>query len=99
MKRPLELRRVWPLMLLFTAMGIGAQEEPAFDASQFEKKPFELGGYVQLKQESFSLNRSAAFYKLGFYNQPQRESLDRTTETLQLAGKVRQGIGTFDFRA
>ncbi|OGA55541.1 MAG: hypothetical protein A3G81_13595 [Betaproteobacteria bacterium RIFCSPLOWO2_12_FULL_65_14] len=98
MKRPLELRRVWPLMLLFTAMGIGAQEEPAFDASQFEKKPFELGGYVQLKQESFSLNRSAAFYKLGFYNQPQRESLDRTTGTLQVAGKARQGIGTFDFR-
>jgi hypothetical protein len=58
----------------------------------------ELGGYAQLKHESFSLNRSAAFYQLGLFNQPQRESLDRTTATLQLAGKVRQGIGTFEFR-
>jgi hypothetical protein len=98
MKRPRGPRRWWPLGLLFAAMGAGAQEEPAFDASQFEKKPFELGGYVQLKQEHFSLNRSAAFYKLGFLNQPQGESLDRTTGTLQLAGKARQGIGTFDFR-
>jgi hypothetical protein len=88
-----------PIALLFAAMGASAQEEPpAFDASAFEKKPFELGGYFQLKQEAFSLNRSAALYKLGFYNQPQREHLDRTTGTLQLAGKARQGIGTFDFR-
>ena len=98
MKRPRGPRRCWPLGLLFAAMGAGAQEEPAFDASQFEKKPFELGGYVQLRQESFSLDRSAAFYKLGFYNEPQRKSLDRTTGTLQLAGKLRQGISTFDFR-
>jgi hypothetical protein len=79
-------------------LGVRAQEEPGFDASQFEKKPFELGGYVQLKQEALSLNRAAAFYKLGFIGQPQRESLDRTTATLQVAGKARQGIGTFDFR-
>ncbi|TAK84615.1 MAG: hypothetical protein EPO20_14195 [Betaproteobacteria bacterium] len=91
-------RRFWPLVFLLAAVDARAQEVPAFDASQFEKKPFELGGYVQLKQEHFSLNRSAAFYKLGFYNQPQRESFDRTTATLQLAGKARQGIGTFDFR-
>jgi len=83
---------------LFAAAAAQAAEEPEFDASQFEKKPFEIGGYVQLKQESFALNQDGAFYKLGFYNQPQRESLDRTTGTLQLAGKARYGIGTFDFR-
>ena len=98
MSRPAARARVWPLVLLSAAARASAQEQPAFDASAFEKKPFELGGYVQLKQEHFSLNRSATFYKLGFYNQPQRESLDRSTGTLQLAGKARQGIGTFDFR-
>ena len=98
MSRPAARARVWPLVLLSAAARASAQEQPAFDASAFEKKPFELGGYVQLKQEHFSLNRSATFYKLGFYNQPQRESLDRTTGTLQVAGKARQGIGTFDFR-
>ena len=88
MKRPRGLRRLWPLVLLVAAVGIRAQEEPSFDASQFEKKPFELGGYLQLKQEHFTLNPPGAFYKLNYYNQPQREYLDRTTGTLQLAGKL-----------
>ena len=91
-------RPLWPLVLLFAAAGIRAQETPAFDASQFERKFFELNGYVQLKQEHFELNPPGALYKLNYYNQPQLERLDRTTGTLQLAGKLRPGIGTFDFR-
>ena len=91
-------RLLWPLVLLLAAAGVRAQEDTGFDASQFEKKTFELGGYVQLKQEHFTLNPPGAFYKLNYYNLPQREDLDRTTGTLQLAGKLRPGIGTFDFR-
>jgi hypothetical protein len=98
MKRLRRLRRFWPLVLLFAVVGVGAQEETGFDASQFEKKPFELDGYAQLKQEHFALNQPGALYKLNYYNQPQREYLDRTTGTLQLGGKLRQGMGTFDFR-
>ena len=54
------------------------------------------------RAQAGSTSRSTAtraFYKLGFNNQPQREHLERSTGTLQLAGKLRQGIGTFDFRA
>jgi hypothetical protein len=91
-------RLLWPLVLLASAAGTQAAEEFSFDASEFEKKPFELGGYVQLKQEHFTLNPAGAFYKLNYYNQPQLENLDRTTGTLQLAGKLRPGVGTFDFR-
>jgi len=91
-------RLLWPLVLLASAAGTQAAEEFSLDASEFEKKPFELGGYVQLKQEHFALNQAGAFYKLNYYNQPQLENLDRTTGTLQLAGKLRPGIGTFDFR-
>jgi len=90
-------RRWWALAAL-AAAALAHAEEFSFDASEFEKKPLELGGYLQLKQEALSLNRGAAFYRLGFFNLPQRESLDRTTATLQLAGKLRQGTGTFDFR-
>jgi hypothetical protein len=89
---------LWPLVLLCGLAGARAAEEYSFDASAFEKKPFELGGYVQLKQEAFTLNRDGAFYKLGYYNQPQRDGLDRTTGTMELVGKLRGGIGTFDFR-
>lgn len=98
MKPLRRLRRCWPLVLLASIAGAQAAEEFSFDASAFEKKPFELGGYVELKQEDFALNRGGAFYKLNNFNRPQREQLDRTTGTLQLVGKLRQGIGTFDFR-
>jgi len=92
------LRPCWPLVLLFAVASVKAAEEYSFDASAFEKKPFELGGYVELKQEDFALNRAGAFYKLNNFGQPQRDDLGRTTGTLQLAGKLRQGMGTFDFR-
>jgi hypothetical protein len=91
-------RRLTPLVLLLWAAGAVAAEEYSFDASEFEKKPYEIGGWAQLKQEDFALNREGAFYKLGNFNQPQRDRLDRTSATLQLAGKLRHGIGTFDFR-
>jgi hypothetical protein len=92
------LRRFWPLVLLVAVSAARSEDAPEFDASAFEKKPYELGGYLQLRQERFSLDRSAAFYKLGFYNQPQRDALDRTSGVVQLYGKVRHGMGTFDFR-
>ena len=88
-----------PLLLLGAVAGAAAAEEYTFDSSAFEKKPYELGGYVQLKQEDSGLNRTGAFYKLGNLNKPQRDELGRTTATLELSGKLRQGIGTFDFRA
>jgi len=87
----------WPLVFLLATANVWAAEEYSFDASEFERKPFELGGWLQLKQEHFDLNRAGAGYKLQYYNQPQRDTLDRTTGTMELVGKLRQGIGTFDF--
>lgn len=92
------LRRLCPLVLLASAAGAQAAEEYSFDSSAFEKKPFEIGGYVELKQQDFALNRAGAFYKLNNFGRPQRDDLGRTTGTLQLFGKLRQGMGTFDFR-
>ncbi len=89
---------LWPLFLLASTAGAQAAEEYSFDASTFEKKPFELNGYVQLKEDNFALNPAGAFYKLNYYNQPQRNDLNVTTGTMQFAGKLRLGISTFDFR-
>ncbi len=91
-------RPFWPLVITLWIAGAHGAEEFSFDASAFEKKRFELGGYAQLKHDDFALNRGGAFYRLGYYGLPQREDLGRTTGTLELAGKVRQGIATFDFR-
>jgi len=98
MKHGWRTRLFWPLVLLASAAGARAAEEFSFDSSEFERKSFEIGGYAQLKQEDFFFNSGAAFYQLNNFDQPQRERLDRTTATLQIAGKLRHGIGTFDFR-
>ena len=90
--------RIWAAVPLLAWSVSGHAQEDSFDAAQFEKQAFELGGYVEFKQESLALRRDAAFYKLGFFNLAQRADLDRSTGTLQLAGKLRHGIGTFDFR-
>jgi hypothetical protein len=95
---PARRRRRWPLVLLLLLAAGARADDYNFDVSQYEKKPFELNGYAELKAEHFALNRDSALYKLNYFGEPQRDSLDRTTETLELAGKLRQGIGTFDFR-
>ena len=90
--------RPFTLILLCWTLGAGAADESIFDTSQYERKTFELGGYAQLKQERFEFNRGSAFYNLSRYSANQRGTLDRTTAQLQLVGKMRPGIGTFDFR-
>jgi hypothetical protein len=62
-----------------------------FDASEFEKKPFELGGYVELKGDHFRLNEDGAFYALSPAGRARRQTLERGTATLELAGKARAG--------
>jgi len=85
------------IALLLTASAAQAQDF-TFDASEFEKKPFEFSGNVELKQQHFRLNQDSALYKLGFYNQP-RDSLDQTTLTLKPEGKLRSGALTLNARA
>lgn len=84
--------------MLAAAAAAHAAEEFTFDASQFEKKPAEFGGYIELKHESFALNRDGAFYTLNFLRQPQRSTLDRTTTTFKPGAKLRAGFATLNLR-
>ncbi|MCC6533102.1 MAG: hypothetical protein IT531_11180 [Burkholderiales bacterium] len=87
------MRRFAACLAAIAAFGTYAYgaESYTFDASQFEKKPFELGGYLELKGDHFALNRGAAFYQLNFAGIAPRETLDRSTATLKLTGKARAG--------
>jgi len=76
-----------------------AAEEFSFDATEFEKQPFELGGYLEFKPDRAWLNRDGAFYKLNFYNRATPDTLDRNTGTLKLNGKYTQGIASINLRA
>jgi hypothetical protein len=85
-------------IVLLLAAGAAQTQEFTFDASEFEKKPFEFSGYVELKQQQSRLNQGAALYQLGFYNQP-RQRLDQTTLTLKPEGRLRSGALTLNTRA
>ena len=79
--------------------GAALAEEFSFDATEFEKKPFEFGGYVEVKPDRAWLNRDGAFYRLNYYGREARETLDRTAATLKLDGKYTRGMATFRLRA
>jgi len=83
---------------LLLVCGAPRAQDFTFDASEFEKKPFELGGYIELKLQHYQLNQDSTLYKLGFYNQP-RDSLDQTTLTLKPEGRLRSGAFTLNARA
>jgi hypothetical protein len=71
-------------------------EEFKFDAAEFDKKPFEFGGYIEFKPDRSTLNRDGTFYKL---NGITRDTLERNTATLKLDAKYTQGIATYKLRA
>ena len=84
------------LLWLATVLSFGAHaEEFSFDASEFEKKPFEFGGYLEFKAERAWLNPSGSFTKL---NGLDRSTLDRNTATLKLNAKFTQGIASLNLR-
>jgi hypothetical protein len=90
-----DLRRTKLALVLAAALAwlpvVHGAETYTFDAAQFEKKPVELGGYLELKYDHFDLNKESTFYRLRYATPPQRANLDRGTATLKLTGKARAG--------
>jgi hypothetical protein len=72
-------------------------EEFSFDAAAFQKKPFEIGGYVELNANHMQLDRGAALYFLNLQQQRPRKNIDQNTATLQLEGKFGADKLKFNF--
>ncbi|MDP3038125.1 MAG: hypothetical protein Q8N07_10375, partial [Rhodocyclaceae bacterium] len=89
----------WSWLFVCLLAGIAHAEEFSFDTAEFDKKPFEFGGYLELKQERAWLNPDGALYKLNFYNRAPRDTLDRTAATLKLDGKFTRDDFIFRLRA
>ena len=66
--------------------------EYSFDPSEIEKKPYQFGGYVELKPVLFGLDKDASLYRLNFYNRNERNTLTEYDGTLQLEGSLDYGI-------
>lgn len=88
------MRRLLCACLCMWLPAAAAQESYSFNVSEFEKKPLELSGYAELLGQSFTFDRDAALYQLGFFDQPPRDGFDRGTGTLQLEAVYRHGIAT-----
>jgi hypothetical protein len=84
------------ILLFFAAMIMpllsGAADDNAFDASETDKKPYSLGGYLEAKPTLFALDRDAALYKTRFYNRDVSSPLGEYDFTLQLDGAVEWNI-------
>jgi hypothetical protein len=91
-------RRAGAGLLAGLALAAHAQEFK-FDAAEFERRPFELGGYVEAKGESFKVRQDSVLGRLTAPELAARERLDRATGTLELAGKLAQDALSFDWRA
>jgi hypothetical protein len=66
-----------------------AQEDFKFDVSQFEKKPYEFGGFLEAKAERQWLDPGAALYPLQFPGVTE-EYNDRGSAVAELSGTLRR---------
>ena len=80
---------------LLAGPAAAAEDTYAFDFEQFEKKPFELNGYAELRAERAWLDRNSALYRLNFFGEDVHSHLDRASGALELSGLYRRGIATF----
>ncbi len=61
-------------------------QDYSFDFEEFEKKPYEFTGNMQLQSDFSLLNNSSNLYKLSFLNKEDEDFLDSYFASLQLKG-------------
>jgi len=70
-------------------VALGQQDEYKFDVGQFEKKPYELGGFLEAKGERQWLDPGAALYPLQFQG-VSGPTNDRASAIAELTGTLRR---------
>lgn len=85
---------IW-LWLLFCVLAgtAGHAQEFTFDVAEFEKKPYHLGGYGELRPVLFGLDRDATLHRLRFYDRKEGQTTAEYNGRLQIEGSLEQGIG------
>lgn len=81
---------------LLAALAVPAGAGETFDVSAFEKKAFELNGFVELKPEWQSLRRGSTGYLLLFPGE-NRDSLQRRAAAAEMSGVLRRDALSFNF--
>ena len=63
-------------LFFFSVVASSQEEEFEFDVDAFTRKAFSVGGYVEFRPSLFWLNQDSAFYRLKYYDQDQRKTLE-----------------------
>lgn len=78
----------------FAAQAAEPGTDTSFDVESFEKKPFEIGGYIETEGRHFEFNRDGALFGLNRYPDLDTNRNDQLQGTLHLDGTLRSGIAT-----
>ena len=89
-----------PLILSIAASGglFSQEDEFSFDVSEYESKPFDFRGYVELLPEHSLSNQDGALYQLQFFDEDEEKRINRLTGTLELDGRYHKGIVALTFK-
>ncbi|MCK4705445.1 MAG: hypothetical protein KAT90_08200 [Gammaproteobacteria bacterium] len=89
------MRQGW--LLLFLPALVHA-EDFSFDISNYEKKPYEWSGYLELSGEHIDLDQDSAFYNLSIPANESPDSFQRYSGTAELSGLYRFDNSSLNFR-
>lgn len=67
-------------------------EEYKFDASEVEKKPYHIGGYIEFYPIIFGLDKNSAMYKLNFYDRSMGGTTEQYNGNLQIEASLEKGV-------
>ncbi|HHO48682.1 MAG TPA: hypothetical protein ENN06_09580 [Desulfobacteraceae bacterium] len=94
-------RRAWLFLTVFLLPALVSSalgEEYSFDIAEFEKKPYHIGGYTELRPVLFGLDTDAALYRLRFFDRDEGDTTAEYNGRLQLEASLEKGIGRFFVR-
>jgi hypothetical protein len=86
-------------VIIFLGSFALAEEEYKFDLSEIEKKPYHLGGYLELRPVLFGLDMDASLYKLKFFNRDEGKTIEEYNERFRLEGSLEKGIARLFVKA
>jgi hypothetical protein len=73
-------------------------EQYKFEPSEYEKKPYRFGGFVEARPVLDGFNKGSAFYKANFFNRDEPGSVGEFNSRAQLDGTLQKGIASLFVR-
>lgn len=85
---------VWFFFPAATTVAGESTDTFSFEVEEFEKKPLEMGGYVEARWDHIDINQQGALARLNYYDDPV-STIDRLTGSIQFDGSYIRGLSSF----